>query len=116
MPVLSVNLDQIEDFYALCIEQITIDQRLAIYSYLPFWEKLSWLSRIYMYCENKQENDQILLCLEELLKLIKYQYYAPLWSVEIKQQSRTMTQAMFKRYELEETHKIEYDKVMNFLQ
>lgn len=116
MPVLSVNLDQIEDFYALCIEELTIDQRLAIYSYLPFWEKLSWLSRIYMYCENKQENDQILLCLGELLKLIKYQYYAPLWSVEIKQQSRTMTQAMFKRYELEETHKIEYDKVMNFLQ
>lgn len=109
------TIENMETIYSLCDEKIKIETCLEIYNDLSFWEKLRWLCKIYLYIETENEKQVIFFKLKNLLRLLQYQHYLPLWPVEIKQQCAKHFKFLIKYYDLKEEFYDEYMKINNIL-
>lgn len=57
---------------------VQLIQRLDIYENFSFWDKFEYLTLLWRYCRIQEEKHILKEKVEELLNLVKYQYYAPI--------------------------------------
>lgn len=106
---------EVDELYHLSNDPISLTQRLNIYGSLSFWDKFEYLTILWKYCSIQEEKDTLKERVEDLLNLVKYQYYAPVWTKDNKDKGVILFEAMGNEYKLMPHYHEEYQQLKRLI-
>ncbi|MGJ8758824.1 hypothetical protein ACSFV5_16830 [Acinetobacter sp. HC8-3S] len=106
---------EVDELYHMSGDSIKLIQRLDIYENFSFWDKFEYLTLLWRYCRIQEEKHILKEKVEELLNLVKYQYYAPIWKKDNKDRAVILFEAMMNEYNLMSYYRQEYQQLKKIL-
>ena len=73
------------------------------------------MTLLWRYCRIQEEKHILKEKVEELLNLVKYQYYAPIWKKDNKDRAVILFEAMMNEYNLMSYYRQEYQQLTKIL-
>ncbi|MEB3754955.1 hypothetical protein [Acinetobacter sp. MD2(2019)] len=112
---IGAEMSDIDDLYALSTTKICFEQRLEIYDDLVFWDRIDWLVKIWKYCNTEHEQQLYKAKVLHVLTFAKNQYYAPIWTPQLKQENWILLKAVGNSFNLYDQYTDEYNNIAKLL-